>query len=288
MGCSGSNTRKDKFNICVAVDGSEISEYGLQTFVNRHKPNEKLNIIHVSNENKKHEIPEDMQVGNYFQKLKKNLDQGKTIKEEEYELIHKEKSITEKSTIEIVHETALEKNCDLLVVGSSGHQGEKKLKTLTKGVEYLVKNCKIPTLVMNETEIESNKNEKGKNWLVAIKNESYRSFRSLEFCFNIIDKKKDTVIGLHLKNDKWPIIRIKKNFDRICAKNGLKNYEFVKQEIDNNKSLSKNLLDHLFFSQYDFDFVVLNNNIRGFKHDCFVVEMLKNGKHNILYCRENI
>jgi hypothetical protein len=288
MGCSSSSTRKEKFNICVAVDGSEHSEYGLQTMINKHKQNEFLNVIHITEENNKNNS-EDNQKENYIEKLERRIE--KNIKKENYKFIIKDKSETDKSVIELIHSAALEENSDLLVVGSNGHQGEKKTKKLTKGVEYLVYNCKIPTLVMNiyETVIDETK---GKNWLFSIKNESYRSFRSLEFSFNLIDKKKDTVIGLHLKNDKWAVNRIKSNFDSICSRNGLKNYEFVKQDIDIGKSMATNLLDYLFFSQKNFDIVVLNNNIRNHNRliitENLVVEMLKYGKHNILYCRESI
>lgn len=286
MGCSGSNSRNQKFNIFVAVDGSEQSEYGLDTCIGRHKPNQFINILHISNDNNKKTEANNTGVQKYFDKLKINV--SKKLKEEDYKFIYKEKSEINLPIIEIVHIIAMEENSNLLVVGSKGTHGEKKTKTLTKGIEYLVKNCKIPTLVMNdyETEIDFSK---GKNWLFAIKNESFRSFRSLEFCFSLINKKKDYVIGLHLKDDKWPVNRIKTTFDRICSKNGIKNYEFVKQEIDINKTMTKNLLDYLFFSQKNFDIVVLNNNIRNNNIDnCLVVEMLKYGKHNILYCRESL
>jgi hypothetical protein len=288
MGCSGSTTRKEKFKICVAVDGSEHSEFGLKTIVNRHKPNEFLKVIHITdNNNTDNSGLKEKEI--FIKKLEREIE--KNIKKDNYKIIVKDKSETDKSIIELLHSTVLEEDGDLLVVGSKGEHGEKFSKKLTKGVEYLVNYCKIPTFVINffETDID---HTKGKNWLFSIKNESNRSFRSLEFSFNIIDKKKDTVIGLHLKDDKWPVNRIKTNFDSICSRNGIRNYEFVKQDIDISKNMTKNLLDYLFFSQKNFDFIVLNNNIRIHgkinRTDNLVVEMLKYGKHNILYCRESI
>lgn len=103
--------------------------------------------------------------------------------------------------MESVVEIASEKNVDLLVVGAVGHKGIKKSKILTKGLHYLVSICKIPTLAMKHyTPLES-KESKGNNWLICIKDDNNRSFRSFDFCRKMINKKNDNIIGLHFSNE---------------------------------------------------------------------------------------
>jgi len=288
MGCSGSRTNSNNnFTYCVAVDGSEHSDMGFKKIVNENfNKGNKLYLVHVYNPMKFASMPSEMLPENLLPSYEKQL--LEKLQSTEYEIIKKQKPDAQVSVLESVIDIAKEKNSDLLVVGGVGHKGIKKSKNLTKGLYFLVNNCKIPTLVMKSYTPFENKEKKGCNWLICIKDDDERSFRSFDFCRKMINKKCDTIIGLHFHNDRCLANKVKNRFETACKENGIKNKIFIVRESDKNQSLGKNILDYLVFGQEIIEYVVVNHNIHKYKEieKCPTVDLIKFGTHNIIFCRE--
>ena len=87
---------------------------GLKKILIQHKPSEFINVIHVLNEDEKYELPEELFIDNYFPKLETII--NSRVGKDDYKFINKEKSGTNKSTMEIIHSMALEERSNYLVV----------------------------------------------------------------------------------------------------------------------------------------------------------------------------
>lgn len=288
MGCSGSSTSSNsKFKYCVAIDGSEYSNYGFYKILNENfKSGNRLYLLHVYNPKKFLVMPSEMLPENLIPCYEKKINEK--LRKSDYEIIKKQKPESEETVMVSVIEIATEKNVDLLVVGAVGHKGIKKSKILTKNIHYLVKNCKIPTLAMKHYIPIEKKESRGTNWLICLKDDLDRSFRSFEFCQKMINKKFDIIIALHFSNDKFLPDKVKKAFETRCKVNGINKKIFNVRKFDENESLGKNILDYLIFGQELIEYVVVNHNIHKYKdlEKCPTVELLKYGKHNIIFCRE--
>lgn len=287
MGCSGSRISEPNFKYCICIDGSEHSDMGFKKIVSENfvKGN-KLYLVHISNSAKFNEIPPnllpDQLLNRYEIELSTKLNKG------DYEIIKKDKVQTQSTVLESVLQIANVKNVDLLVVGALGHKGVKRSKSLTKGLSYLVSNCKIPTLVMKNYLPKQNKESKGSNWLVCIKDETDRSFRAFNFCCQMINRQTDTIIGLHFNSESYSANKVRKIFERNCSDKMIKKKLFIVKDMDKNMSLAKNILDYLIFGQENIEYVVVNHNIKKYKdiEKCPTVELVKYGNHNIIFCRE--
>lgn len=288
MGCSGSRTTSNNnFKYCVTVDGPEHSNFGLNKIVNENfKKGNKLYLLHIYNPKKFLEMPSEMLPENLIPAYEKKI--SEKLEKKDYEIIKKEKPESHVTVMESVLEIASGKNVDLLVVGAVGHKGIKKSKNLTKGLQYLVSNCKIPCLAMKHHTPLENKEIKGNNWLICIKDDNIRSFRSLEFCKKMINKQNDTIIGLHFSNEKFLADKVKSTFESRCKADGIKNKMFIVRKMDVTETLGKNILDYLIFGQELIEYVVVNHNIHKYKDldKCPTVELIKYGQHNIIFCRE--
>ncbi len=176
---------------------------------------------------------------------------------------------------------------DLLVVGALGHKGIKNVKNLTKGMEYLVSNCKIPTLVMKSYIPLEKKLKKSNNWLICIKDDTDRSFKGFDICKNMINRKTDTIIGIHFSNDNFLKDNVNRCFEARCKENRIKNKIFVVRKLDESQSLGKNVLEYLIFGKEIIEYVVINNNVQKYTDisKSPTVELLKYGKHNIIFCK---
>lgn len=289
MGCSGSDTftNSKSLKFAVAIDGSEHAEMGFQKIINeKFKPGNKLYLIHIFNQNKYAEMPLEKLPEHLLPKYEKALNE-KIINKNDFEVIKRKKADFENTPLESVLVIANEKNTDLLVVGAVGHKGLKKSKSLCKGLHYLIQNCKIPTLVMKHYKPPSVL-QKGSIWLVCIKDDNDRSFRSFEFTIRLIDKEKDSVIGIHFIGDKFSADNVKKNFYKRCKENKVINRSFIARENDKSQTLGKNILDYLIFGQETIEYVVVNHNIQKYMdlEKCPSVELIKYGSHNVIFCRE--
>lgn len=288
MGCSGSRTSSDtNFKYCVAVDGSEHSNFGFDKIVYENfKKGNKLFLLHIYNPKKFLDMPSEMLPENLVPAYEKKL--SAKLQKKDFEIIKREKPLNHDTVMESVINIAAEKKVDLLVVGAVGHKGIKKSKNLTKGLHYLVSNCKIPTLAMKHyTPLES-KESKGNNWLICIKDDNNRSFRSFDFCKSMINKGNDTMIGLHFSSEKYLADKVKTSFEKRCKENGIKNTMFSVRTMDQNETLGKNILNYLIFGQEVIEYVVVNHNVHKYKEldKCPTVELIKYGQHNIIFCRE--
>lgn len=287
MGCSGSRIENNNFKYCLAVDGSENSELGFKKILHENfKKGNKLYLVHITNPVKFPEMPSEFLPENLLPKYETQL--SEKLQKSEFEIIKKEKVQSHETVLESVVNIAHSKNVDLLVVGAVGHKGVKKTKNLTKGLNYLVRSCTIPTLVMKKFTPLENKEKKGSKWLVCIKDDNDRSFRSMDFCRKMINKDTDTIIGLHFNSEKFLPDKVKKIFDNKCKESRIKNRMFVVKEMEKNLTLGKNILDYLIFGQEIIEYVVVNHNVKKYMEleKCPTIELIKYGTHNIIFCRE--
>lgn len=288
MGCSASTiASKDKnFKYAIALDGSEQANIGFEKILNeKFKIGNKLYLIHIYNPAKFIEMPLEKLPEHILIKHEKALNEN--LQKSEFEIIKKEKINIEESSLKLVNQIALEKKTDLLVVGCAGHKGVKKTKKLSKGLIYLIQNCKIPTLVMKIID-QRTKPNLGCNWLLCIKDDNDRSFRSFEFAMKLIDKEKDKVIGMHFISEKFLAENVCKIFEKKCKENKIKNRLFVKRENDKSQTLGKNILDYLIVCQDNIEYIVVNHNMQKYMdlERCPTVELVKYASNNIIFCRE--
>merc|ERR1712084_185488 len=102
----------------------------------------------------------------------------------------------------------------------------KSKKYISKGIMYLVKNITVPSLVIKECSQREKKEDKGFTWLVCLENHYTRSFKLFEFVTSLIDKSKDTIIGLHF----WQLDHnreLEENFEKYCNRLSIKNRKFL-------------------------------------------------------------
>jgi len=291
MGCSGSNTLLNSQNLkfAVAIDGSKHAEMGFEKVLNdKFKAGNKLYLIHVYNPSKFAEMPLETLPEHLLPKYEKAFLSKKLNNISDFEIITRKIETTEKTPLESVVELASEKNTDLLVVGAVGSKGIKKSKTLSEGLNYLIQNCKIPTLVMKRL-TPASEAQKGCNWLVCIKDDNDRSFRSFDFAVRLIDKERDTVIGIHFNAERFFPDSVKTIFEKRCKDNKVKNRKFITRANDKSNTLGKNILDYLNFGQETIEYIVVNHNIQKYNmelENCPSVELIKYGSHNVIFCRE--
>ena len=287
MGCSGSTTKSNNFNFCISIDGSEHSEMGFNKILNdTFKKGNKLYLVHITNSKKLNEMPFENLPEQLLPKYEHFL--SEKLHKNEYEILKKDKIQTQTTVLESVVQIATVKKVDLIVVGSVGHKGQKQTKSLTKGLDFLINNCKIPTLVMKKYTPRLNKQSKGFNWLVCIKDENERSFKSFEFCCKIINRENDTIIGLNFSKDNNLSNKVNNIFQRMTKEHRIKNKIFISKELDDNLSLGKNILNYLMFGQEYVEYVVVNHNITKYKNVelCPTVDLIRYCNNNVIFCRE--
>ena len=242
----------ERKNYLISVDGSNHSGWGFDLiFKEFYQKNDYITVLHVTNQNKT-DIPFKYQPEQIMSKYESKLI-GKLPKND-FILIQKPRDNPSEHALEVVFEVAKTHGTDMMILGTQGHKGIKSKKYISKGIMYLVKNINIPSMVIKENTQREKKEDKGFTWLVCLENHYTRSFKLFEFVTTLIDKKRDTIIGLHfwqLDNNR----ELEENFEKYCVKLGVKNKKFISLEKNPGLTIGKNICDIVNFGDDYIDFV---------------------------------
>jgi hypothetical protein len=244
-------------SFCISVDGSEFSDYAFDLVLNElYQKKDKIFIFHIANPTKSSEIPynfkPDVISSKYDSKLTGKLNKG------DFQVIVKDRDEKSAHALQQVYQLATEKNGSILVLGFKGHKATAD-NDLTKGVNFVINNIKLPTIVVKENLQRSKKGSF--NWLCSIEQANSRSFKAMEFSLNYIDKSKDQVIGLHITlYGESHAEEIKTYFENTCQENGVINYNFITIDKENSVSIGKAIANYANFSEIPIDFLVLGHN----------------------------
>ena len=152
-------------------------------------------------------------------------------------------------------------------------QQDLLIKNIYYGLNFLLTENEIPTLIMkdeltrNDKEEGVNKN-KGYTWLILFDGTNLKSYNVLEYFWPFIDRKKDFIYVLTIINNSFYSDRIKAIFIDKMNKFNMKeniNY-FYRLEIIENKKYFKYIKEFINFNEdYYFDFVLFYNNPLKYK-----------------------
>jgi hypothetical protein len=281
-----SNTEEEhkRKNYLISVDGSGHSNWGFDLiFKELFKKGDHITVLHVSNENKT-DIPFKYQADQIMSQYETKL-LGKLPKDD-FSIIKKPRKSDSEHALEVVYQMSTNSTTDMIILGTQGHKGAKSTKEISKGIMYIVKHISIPCLIIKEKTQREFKENKGFNWLVCIEDNLSRSFKVFEFVLSLIDKEKDTIIGLHF----WQLEQNKEledNFEKLCGKLNVKNRRFINTQKSSNLSIGKSICDYVNFGDDYIDFISIGHNISKYpnQENSPTIEIIKFAQANILFSR---
>ena len=147
------------------------------------------------------------------------------------------------------------------------------IKNIFFGLNFLLTDNEIPTLIMKDQLTRNDKEEgvnkaKGYTWLILFDGTNLKSYNVLEYFWPFIDRKKDFIYVLTIINNGFYSDRIKNLFIDKMNKYNMKeniNY-FYRLEIIENKKYFKYIKEFINFNEdYYFDFVLFYNNPLKYK-----------------------
>jgi hypothetical protein len=275
---------------CVAVDGSQSSEYAFDLVLNElFQKGDKIYVVHISNPEKLNELPFEYQPDTIISKYDTKLS-GKILRSY-FEVIHKEREPKNDHALVQVNEIAIAKKSTLLVMGFHGHKMINNKNELTKGISYIINNIKLPTIVVKEKSQRKKKDNNGFTWMSAIEDNTSRSFKAFQYSLNCVDINRDKVVGAHVKiyDDYWAR-EVKDSFEKICNDRGVLNSKFYVVEKPADKEIQDVLSDLVNFNENEtVDFFVLGHNPGKYGNYNIkfkgipVVEVIRKAQANILF-----
>lgn len=155
-----------------------------------------------------------------------------------------------------------------LIAGYYGIKGPKSENTeLTKGINYLLSSCYIPTIIIKDITLRIDKMEKGYNWLFVFDRQYINSIKCLRAFLPLIDKDKDYVHGLTLSDElsHFSSDDVKNDFMNEIEEAGIKNYQYESGNYQ--RFVSSVLAEKINFGSVLYDFLVFYNNSQKHKTD---------------------
>ena len=184
---------------CLVVDGYEISKESYEIVLNEFLPkieNSVLicpyiyNSIHDEEYNWRHQ---KQYVIDYF---KTRL--TTSLSDEKGYLIIQDRNNNYYHEIEQIYKISQKNNCEYFFVGYNSLKGPTlKPRFIPKGLDYLLSESKIPTIIMKDKLLRGKKN-RGYKWLLVMDRSSSDCFKVFDYFFPFMDIEKDFVYGLTL------------------------------------------------------------------------------------------
>jgi hypothetical protein len=241
---------------CISVDGSKHSESAFNLISGEFLGlKSTMLVIHIYNEKKNHEFnhqnKKETIIETYGFKMVNHPSSKFMIENRIENTVH---------PLEQVHNYGLLFQAHYLVSGYFGIKGPKAdYKELSKGIDYLLGNGRIKTIIIKDTLPRSEKSTKGYKWLIFMDKKYSGPSKCFQAFSELIDPERDYVYGLTLKealqneNDD-----VQDDFMQEIKNRGIKNfaYEFGSYE----KVPSKVVEDKVNFGDFGFDFLVMYNN----------------------------
>ena len=164
------------------------------------------------------------------------------------------------------------------------------INNIFNGLDFLLTDNKIPTLIMKDELMRCDKekgvsNNKGYTWLILLDGTNTKSLNALEYFWPLIDRQKDFIYALTLVNNTFYSDQLKDKFIKKMNQYHLReniNYYYFFDCVPGKKQF-KYLKEFINFNEdYYFDFVLFYNNPLRYKvkrNDSY--QLIMNLKANI-------
>lgn len=262
------NVRKEqseKIN-CLAVDGFETASYAFDILLHEFLPrlNSILicpyiyNSVHDEEYNWRHQ--KEYVIDSYKIKLLTNFT------EEKGRLIIQDTDPFCQHPIEQVCKIANLNQCEYLFLGYNGMKtGNFKPANIKKGIDYLLRNSTMPTVIFKDKNLRGVKN-KGYKWLILMDRANSDCFKVFDFFFPLMDIERDFIYGYTLLPKYVSFDDIKKEFDEKMKEIGISEDQVMYESVKYVARPSE--LVKVFVNRNDenyFDFVIFYNNPDKYK-----------------------
>ena len=257
-----SNFAKTDVVFCHTVDGSFHSDLGFEILVKKFgnlSKDIKALLVYVTpnvaeDKTNNYRNKKEIILHNYTVNMR-NLDS------EKYYFLHEEKNPKYKHSIEQVDKIAEKYTASFLLTGFAGLKGPKgDNKELNKGLEYLLRNCKMPMIILKESIINKpeNSNMTGNNWLFVFDKINGKCYNIVNKFFGLIDPEKDTVYGLSLIHHKDSLDDLEHIFINDMKQKKVKSFFYENQKYESDSYVI--VTSKVNFGIIHYDFVVIYNN----------------------------
>jgi len=279
---------QSKNSWCVTIDGSKFSNYGWEmTLENLLKGGDQIYIVHISSNDDSRVIPYESQPLTLKSKYE-TICKGK-YPPLNYQIILEKRSKGNDHALEDLYRIAKSKNVTCIVMGFQGHKANVEKKELSKGIQYMIQNIRIPVLIVKELTLRKESDTKGLNWLICC-NPSRNSrtyLNSLKVALTQIDKQHDMVIGMTItKYQTAEKMLVQEDFENICKESGIKNCSFRYVLDDKSFSIGQQVANYVNFGEERIDFVGLGYPIGKYENvdDAPAINIIKIAITNVLFC----
>jgi hypothetical protein len=266
------HVRKNQ-TFCLAVDGSEHSDYAFQLIVKEFMGHfDKLILIYVYdsalNEIVNYRNRRDTIMDKYTTLLTTSLCSN------QYTFLDVDKNCEKFSSLhplEVVNRLGHKNLVDYLFCGYNGIKGPRgDNKELSRGIDSLLNYGRNPTVIIKEKNLRISKErkEKGYRWLFVFDRSSSECYKILQTFLPLVNNEIDKVHGLTLLPSFVNYDDIKKNFYNQTALYGIRP-DFITYETEQYQKQPANIVtDKINFDETErFDFVVFYNNPDRYKTD---------------------
>jgi hypothetical protein len=281
------NKNKGEILLCLSVDGSESSDHAFDIFkdyLKEYKSNFKMFVMHVFNEQLDDKY-------NYRNK-KKTVVSNYEIKTSELSsdqcLLYYENRSSKVHALEQVCLKAYEYNADYIISGYYGIKGPRgSSQELSKGIDYLLQCCKLPTIIIKEPYMRNKNQGKGFKWLFVLDRTYISCNRILSTFFPLVDREVDFIYALSLipANSNNNLNDVQNAVNEEMEKHKFTNFKYEAIEFKSNPSdIVVRMIN--FGIQFTFDFVVIYNNPQKHKiegEESVTLKIVKNSLCNICF-----
>jgi hypothetical protein len=178
--------------------------------------------------------------------------------------------------LEQTHSLALEKKSNFLICGFTGMKGPRgDNMELTKGIDYLLKNCRVPFILIKDKTIRKERKDEKYRWLCVIDSEIQNTQKAFETFLPLIETEKDEVTVISAIKHEGQFDFNETLFNDIVKENSILNYTYEPVLIE--KSLSLIINKRINFDENPYDFLILLNN-----RSLYSNELEKNSNFSII------
>ena len=190
--------------------------------------------------------------------------QDKLIPFENQSFFYYEDRVSDVHVLEQVNSIGNRYRANFLFVGLFGIKGPRAdKKELSKGVNYLLGNSKMPTVLIQENVLKKRKENKNLKWLFIFDRQYSYCMKIMNTFFPLVNPE-DLVSALTLLPHHIFFDDVEKEFNDETEARGFKNTAYEKIQYDT-PSYAKETVDKVNFGQTLYDFVVFYHNNEKFK-----------------------
>jgi hypothetical protein len=271
--------------LCLSVDGSESSDQAFDMFYNEYlsdqKSNFKILIMHVFND----ALDEKYNYRNKKQTVISNYELRTQRMTSDRCLFYYENRTSKIHALEQICQKAYDYGADYIITGYYGIKGPRgSSQELSKGIDYLLLNARLPTIIIKELHMRDKSKGKGFKWLFVLDRNYINCLRIVREFFPLVDKQIDFVHALTLLPTMVKEDDVKKDFDAVMEKQGFSNFVY---ESMGYKQLPCDIVTNMInFGKVKFDFVVIFNGQEKYrieKEENDSYKIIKNSLCNVCF-----